>query len=193
MSYGSFGQVASHELTVSYYKFYGFPSNLFYSTLLTRQGDYTTKMVNSRSGGRTLRARDSMFDKSVSPNNIHVSMTHMNLLFGADTAAKHIRLTMAKVAKYTWMYVFMFSRWVTQWLIISLGQFVCPRSGVRLKVLTLHYRTSGENIGDSGIIQAYRAWKAQFHTSYASGKEYILPGLNYTRQVDRVSPMFTTY
>ena len=101
MSYGSFGQVASHELTVSYPKFYGFPSNLFYSTLLTRQGDYTTKMVNSRSGGRTLRARDLMFDRSVSPNNIHVSMTRMSLLFGADTAAKHIRLTMAKVEKYT--------------------------------------------------------------------------------------------
>jgi len=43
-------------------------------------------------------------------------------------------------------------------------------------------RTSGENIGDSGLIQAYRAWKAQYELSFAAGNEYILPGLNYTRQ-----------
>jgi len=42
--------------------------------------------------------------------------------------------------------------------------------------------TSGENIGDSGIIQSYRAWKAQYHASYQKGNEYILPGLNYTRE-----------
>ncbi len=42
-------------------------------------------------------------------------------------------------------------------------------------------RTSGENIGDSGIIQAYRAWKAQFNDSFKAGNEYLLPGLNYTR------------
>ncbi len=42
-------------------------------------------------------------------------------------------------------------------------------------------RTSGENIGDSGIIQAYRAWKAQFNDSLKAGNEYLLPGLNYTR------------
>lgn len=42
-------------------------------------------------------------------------------------------------------------------------------------------RTSGENIGDSGLIQAYRAWKAQYHKSYQNGEEYLLPGLNYTR------------
>jgi len=41
--------------------------------------------------------------------------------------------------------------------------------------------TSGENIGDSGIIQAYRAWKAQFAESFKAGNEYLLPGLNYTR------------
>jgi endothelin-converting enzyme len=41
--------------------------------------------------------------------------------------------------------------------------------------------TSGENIGDSGIIQAYRAWKAQFAESFEAGNEYLLPGLNYTR------------
>jgi endothelin-converting enzyme len=41
--------------------------------------------------------------------------------------------------------------------------------------------TSGENIGDSGIIQAYRAWKAQFADSFEAGNEYLLPGLNYTR------------
>ncbi|KAI0720938.1 metalloprotease [Cerioporus squamosus] len=38
--------------------------------------------------------------------------------------------------------------------------------------------TSGENIGDSGLIQAYRAWKAQ----YSDEKEFLLPGLNYTRE-----------
>jgi len=42
--------------------------------------------------------------------------------------------------------------------------------------------TSGENIGDSGIIQSYRAWKAQYQASYRKGDEYLLPGLNYTRE-----------
>ncbi|KAF7793093.1 hypothetical protein EIP86_004200 [Pleurotus ostreatoroseus] len=41
--------------------------------------------------------------------------------------------------------------------------------------------TSGENIGDTGLIQAYRAWKAQFDVSYKAGNEYLLPGLRYTR------------
>ena len=43
--------------------------------------------------------------------------------------------------------------------------------------------TSGENIGDTGLIQAYRAWKEQFDVSRAANKEYLLPGLNYTRYV----------
>lgn len=42
--------------------------------------------------------------------------------------------------------------------------------------------TSGENIGDSGLIQAFRAWKAQFDTSQTAGNEYLLPGLNFTRE-----------
>ena len=58
-------------------------------------------MVNSRSGGRTLPAMDSMFDKSVLLDNTHVRVSCMDLCFGADAAAKHIRLMMAKVAKYT--------------------------------------------------------------------------------------------
>lgn len=41
--------------------------------------------------------------------------------------------------------------------------------------------TSGENIGDTGLIQAYRAWKAQYEDSYDAGAEYLLPGLGYTR------------
>ncbi|KAH9063412.1 Metalloprotease [Lactarius vividus] len=41
--------------------------------------------------------------------------------------------------------------------------------------------TSGENIGDSGIIQAYRAWKIQYADSFKAGNEYLLPGLNFTR------------
>ncbi|KAI0341783.1 Metalloprotease [Trametopsis cervina] len=42
--------------------------------------------------------------------------------------------------------------------------------------------TAGENIGDTGLIQAYRAWKAQYDHSYKAGTEYLLPGLNYTRE-----------
>ncbi|KAJ3560525.1 hypothetical protein NP233_g10783 [Leucocoprinus birnbaumii] len=42
--------------------------------------------------------------------------------------------------------------------------------------------TSGENIGDSGLIQSFRAWKAQYDTSAEAGGEYLLPGLNYTRE-----------
>jgi len=42
--------------------------------------------------------------------------------------------------------------------------------------------TSSENIGDSGLIQAYRAWKAQYHASLKDGNEYLLPGLNYSRE-----------
>ncbi|KAJ7093237.1 hypothetical protein C8R44DRAFT_646354 [Mycena epipterygia] len=42
--------------------------------------------------------------------------------------------------------------------------------------------TSGENIGDTGLIQAYRAWKAQFDSSFKAGNEFLLPGLNYTRE-----------
>jgi endothelin-converting enzyme len=42
--------------------------------------------------------------------------------------------------------------------------------------------TSGENIGDSGIIQAYRAWKAQYSASLKDGNEYTLPGLPYTKE-----------
>ncbi|KAL0947409.1 hypothetical protein HGRIS_013522 [Hohenbuehelia grisea] len=41
--------------------------------------------------------------------------------------------------------------------------------------------TSGENIGDTGLIQAHRAWKAQYASSFAEGNEYLLPGLNYTK------------
>jgi len=42
--------------------------------------------------------------------------------------------------------------------------------------------TSGENIGDSGLIQSYRAWQNRFSTTLAEGREYLLPGLNYTRE-----------
>ncbi|KAK7449695.1 hypothetical protein VKT23_013168 [Stygiomarasmius scandens] len=42
--------------------------------------------------------------------------------------------------------------------------------------------TSGENIGDTGLIQAYRAWQAQYKESYAAGNEYLLPGMNFTRE-----------
>ncbi|EPT06082.1 Metalloprotease [Fomitopsis schrenkii] len=42
--------------------------------------------------------------------------------------------------------------------------------------------TSGENIGDTGLIQSYRAWKAQYDSGLAHGSEYALPGLNFTRE-----------
>ncbi|KAF8654168.1 hypothetical protein AX16_003697 [Volvariella volvacea WC 439] len=42
--------------------------------------------------------------------------------------------------------------------------------------------TSGENIGDTGLIQAYRAWKANFEDSFKAGNEYLLPGLDFTRE-----------
>jgi len=41
--------------------------------------------------------------------------------------------------------------------------------------------TSGENIGDTGLIQAHRAWRKNFADSFHSGNEYLLPGLNFTR------------
>ena len=48
------------------------------------------------------------------------------------------------------------------------------------------FRTSGENIGDTGLIQSYRAWRGQFHTSLEEGNEFLLPGLNYTQYVPHV-------
>ncbi|KAK7023949.1 Endothelin-converting enzyme 1 [Favolaschia claudopus] len=42
--------------------------------------------------------------------------------------------------------------------------------------------TVGENIADSGLIHAYRAWKAQYSRSLQAGNEYVLPGMNYTRE-----------
>ncbi|KAG8827602.1 hypothetical protein FRC17_007748 [Serendipita sp. 399] len=42
--------------------------------------------------------------------------------------------------------------------------------------------TSGENIADQGVINAYRAWHNQYNESYDAGSEYLLPGLNYTRE-----------
>lgn len=44
-------------------------------------------------------------------------------------------------------------------------------------------RTSGENIGDTVLIQAYRAWQNQVKTSFDAGKEDLLPGLNFTRYI----------
>ncbi|VDC06015.1 unnamed protein product [Peniophora sp. CBMAI 1063] len=39
--------------------------------------------------------------------------------------------------------------------------------------------TAGENIGDSGIIQSLRAWRAEFNASLEAGNEYTLPGLDH--------------
>jgi len=39
--------------------------------------------------------------------------------------------------------------------------------------------TSTENIGDTGLIQAFRAWKAQYNPD---GDDFLLPGLKFTRE-----------
>lgn len=54
---------------------------------------------------------------------------------------------------------------------------------IQATVLMSECRTSGENIGDTGLIQSYRAWQAQFKDSEAAGNEYLLPGLDFTRSV----------
>ncbi|KAF5373184.1 hypothetical protein D9758_001653 [Tetrapyrgos nigripes] len=41
--------------------------------------------------------------------------------------------------------------------------------------------TSGENIGDTGLIQAYRAWKAQYNESYLAGNEEQLFFISFGR------------
>ncbi len=57
-----------------------------------------------------------------------------------------------------------------------------PESKRIICILTFFVRTSGENIGDTGLIQAYRAWKAQYEISLKDGNEFLLPGLDhYTR------------
>jgi hypothetical protein len=61
----------------------------------------------------------------------------------------------------------------------ALFSLACP--GLGNLILTTHTRTSGENIGDSGLIQAFRAWKAQYNDSFKAGNEFLLPGLNFTR------------
>ncbi|KDR81470.1 hypothetical protein GALMADRAFT_152331 [Galerina marginata CBS 339.88] len=42
--------------------------------------------------------------------------------------------------------------------------------------------TSGENIGDTGLIQAYRAWRGQYDISEKSNNEYLLPGMPFSRE-----------
>ncbi|KAF8522224.1 Metalloprotease [Hysterangium stoloniferum] len=50
------------------------------------------------------------------------------------------------------------------------------------KHIHVNRRTNGEDIGDSGLVQSYRAWQNQFDASVESGGEYLLPGLNFTRE-----------
>ncbi|EIN07767.1 Metalloprotease [Punctularia strigosozonata HHB-11173 SS5] len=42
--------------------------------------------------------------------------------------------------------------------------------------------TLAENIADSGLIQSYRAWKAQHADSLQNGNDHLLPGLAFTRE-----------
>jgi len=58
---------------------------------------------------------------------------------------------------------------------------ICKLDAVSVGLLLISWSTSGENIGDTGLIQSFRAWKAQYNTSVKAGGEYLLPGLNYTR------------
>ncbi|KAG6891339.1 hypothetical protein C0992_008793 [Termitomyces sp. T32_za158] len=61
-----------------------------------------------------------------------------------------------------------------EWMDEKSGKAAAEKAdAIRVKV-----RTSGENIGDTGLIQAYRAWKAQNDT----GRELLLPGMEYTRE-----------
>lgn len=66
--------------------------------------------------------------------------------------------------------------------LIFLVRVICEVDAVfsMISVLT-PCSTSGENIGDSGLIQALRAWNAQYDASVEAGNEYLLPGLDYTR------------
>lgn len=67
ISYGAFGMVAAHELTVSYLLFGPMTSTQLYfsgSTHLIRLADFTIKMPSSRSGGRTLLAKVSTSDRN---------------------------------------------------------------------------------------------------------------------------------
>jgi predicted metalloendopeptidase len=42
--------------------------------------------------------------------------------------------------------------------------------------------TLGENLADSGVIQAYRAWKSASDAQ----SDFALPGLNYTQCVQKL-------
>ncbi|OSX65107.1 hypothetical protein POSPLADRAFT_1044521 [Postia placenta MAD-698-R-SB12] len=117
MSYGSFGQVASHELT------HAFDSA---GRLYNQQGKLEQWWTNATSEGFQKRQ---------------------------DCIVK-------QYSEYT----------------------IDDGKGGKIHVNVRATSTSGENIGDTGIIQAYRAWKAQYDTGFESGTEYLLPGLNYTRE-----------
>ncbi|KAF9820117.1 hypothetical protein IEO21_01550 [Rhodonia placenta] len=117
MSYGSFGQVASHELT------HAFDSA---GRLYNQQGKLEQWWTNATSEGFQKRQ---------------------------DCIVK-------QYSEYT----------------------IDDGKGGKIHVNVRTTSTSGENIGDTGIIQAYRAWKAQYDTGFESGTEYLLPGLNYTRE-----------
>lgn len=100
---------------------------------------------------------------------------------GSNVNAKITQSMTARVARFTSMQVF--SKYSSKDLVLTASiiyRVTCKRN---TGVLILNARinrscsTSGENIGDSGLIQAFRAWKAQ----YKDETEFLLPGLNYTR------------
>lgn len=72
-------------------------------------------------------------------------------------------------------------------LCVKFSPLPCPTMNIYPSLVMS--RTSGENIGDSGLVQAYRAWHGQFHTAWEHGsfdegpvREPLLPGLNFTQE-----------
>lgn len=73
LSYGSFGMVAAHELTVgSHHLTIRVALIRFDSTLLTLPADYTINKANLRNGGLVRLAMPTKFVKTVSLNSIPV-------------------------------------------------------------------------------------------------------------------------
>ncbi|KAL0063326.1 hypothetical protein AAF712_009821 [Marasmius tenuissimus] len=135
LSYGAFGHVASHELTVRYLAHPSTPS-LMRSTLLQHAFDSAGRLYNQE--GKL----EQWWTNSTTE--------------GFEEKQDCI---------------------VKQYSEYSIDD------GKGGKVHVNGNLTSGENIGDTGLVQAYRAWEAQYDSSHKSGNEYLLPGLDkYTRE-----------
>lgn len=103
MSYGSFGQVAAHELTVSVsYSVFNIWLICDIDSMLSIQlAVYTTSKASWSSGGRTLLAMASTKYRSVSSNNIQVCLPMPESIDLSDIVYQATRSTMARVARFT--------------------------------------------------------------------------------------------